>query len=558
LVDKRRARMKEKAQQVNNSEMMRRASQRLAAQNRMMEFKQFLKNKYGSFVRAWRCALTPNDSLVIYKHHFLKAIAKLGWQGDPRSLWSAFDKDDSGSATIDELDFQAARTLAQFKQWVVDCFGNTSSAFAAIDVDGQKKVKAEEFATSLVALGFKNHTKQLFHGLDKDGKKSIVEADIAFLDRWRPFPFLVADKNEQAVGEVKELLLSKYRTFLTAWRQLLDKEGSNRCNWFEFQATLEKLGYKGDVAGAWRSLDSDASGFISLSEFDPASSEILLNFRKWADDEFGGVRGAFSAFDVDGSNDISRAEFRQACRIFGFRGDAGRLFTALDVSNQGRLTSVNLSFLDGWERQEDPAAIAQVSSILQRRGVTTSKRASNGSFQRGLDSGQATPDLHSGKSTPLPMRPSVGSFNSGDGRMRKNAERAAENEEASIRKLVSQQRRGALRDKTGNSAAAVAANMWGKSSTVSPGLAAWQSRRNPWHWPRKGSLPPMGTVVQTLLDGRPPPEGGLQPTGSPLAAVTPRQVGGGPRSKPDPSARSKQRTPPLVPQPVNFPHYLCE
>jgi len=550
LVDKRRARMKEKAQQANIAEQGRRVNQKMAAQSRLMNFKLFLKNKYGSFVRAWRCALTPNDALVIYKHHFMKACAKLGWQGDPRSLWNAFDKDDSGSATIDELDFQSARTLAQFKQWVVDNFGTTENAFAAIDVDGQKKVKAEEFATSLVALGFKNHTKQLFHGLDKDGKKCLVEADLAFLDRWRPLPFLLADKNEQAAAEVKEILLAKYRNFLTAWRQLLDKDGANRCNWFEFHQAAEKLGYKGDLAGAWRSLDSDASGYITLREFDPASSEILLNFRKWSDEEFGGVRSAFSAFDVDGSNDISRAEFRQACRIFGFRGDAGRLFTALDVSNQGRLTSANLAFLDGWERQEDPAQLQAMMQEHRRKSGVAGRRASNAGL--GLD-GPIHIDGLSPPSTPPPgKRPSQSSITSIDLKFtRQTSAVSGEVAQAVPGKLIGQQRRGALLEKNGNSAVAAAANLGSKNKAVPPGLAAWQSRRNPWHWPRKGSLPPMNTVVETLLAGRPPPEGGLQPTRGPSASLTPRQAGGDPQLKVDPSARSKQRTPPPVPLPVN-------
>ncbi|CAE8619245.1 unnamed protein product, partial [Polarella glacialis] len=50
---------------------------------------------------------------------------------------------------------------------------------------------------------------------------------------------------------------------------------------------------------------------------------------------------------------------------------------------------------------------------------------------------------------------------------------------------------------------------WGEAKTVvpplSPGLAAWQSPRNPWHWPRKGKLPPMEATVLALLQGSPPP-----------------------------------------------------
>eukprot|EP00419_Tripos_fusus_P066480 CAMPEP_0172912582 /NCGR_PEP_ID=MMETSP1075-20121228/188705_1 /TAXON_ID=2916 /ORGANISM="Ceratium fusus, Strain PA161109" /LENGTH=49 /DNA_ID= /DNA_START= /DNA_END= /DNA_ORIENTATION= len=46
---------------------------------------------------------------------------------------------------------------------------------------------------------------------------------------------LLAKPNVQAMHDFKAMLLDKFGTFLKAWRQQLDKDGSNRCNFTEFQ-----------------------------------------------------------------------------------------------------------------------------------------------------------------------------------------------------------------------------------------------------------------------------------------------------------------------------------
>ena len=44
-----------------------------------------------------------------------QAAARLGFAKESRDLWKSLDKDDSGSASIDELDPRSAETLAHFK-----------------------------------------------------------------------------------------------------------------------------------------------------------------------------------------------------------------------------------------------------------------------------------------------------------------------------------------------------------------------------------------------------------------------------------------------------------
>eukprot|EP00435_Cladocopium_sp_Y103_P053265 s1733_g17.t1 len=83
-------------------------------------------------------------------------------------------------------------------------------------------------------------------------------------------------------------------------RRLLDKDATNRCNWYEFKDCCQVLGYQGDVPGAWRAFDDDLSGFISLKDGirDVATGDVAehLGPNVVGEDLLSGSRG--SAFFV--------------------------------------------------------------------------------------------------------------------------------------------------------------------------------------------------------------------------------------------------------------------
>lgn len=312
-------------------------------------FKAFLRKKHGNLIRGWRQALSQTDSMVLSKLHFMKAAARLGFAKESRDLWKSLDKDDSGSASIDELDPRSAETLAHFKVWVNSQFGGVREAFKAIDSDHTRFITCAEFTAALQRFGFQRPTKQLFNHLDKDGSNKIVMDDVLFLDSWNPLPFLLAPPNFKAMAEIKKLILVRTGQYMKAWRRLLDKDATNRCNWYEFKTTCHVLGYAGDIAGAWRAFDDDLSGYISLRQIDEESDMVLSNFRRWCIAEFGSVRSAFAVFDSDCSGSLSFQEFRAACRVYGYDGSPRSLFSALDVDQQGTLTLKEVVFLDDWE-----------------------------------------------------------------------------------------------------------------------------------------------------------------------------------------------------------------
>mmetsp|Transcript_124509 Transcript_124509/g.265419 ORF Transcript_124509/g.265419 Transcript_124509/m.265419 type:complete len:734 (-) Transcript_124509:9-2210(-) len=349
----------------------------------LCEFKHFLKQKYGSYVRAWRNHMCVSDSMVLYRAQLTKACAEMGWFKNTPVLWRALDKDDSGHVTIDELDERSAITLAKFGNFVRAKFGNTSQAYRAMAPPSGVKFTRQVFVKGLEAHGFNEPGKiMLFHGLDIRGKNCLRESDIAFLDKWHALPFLLANPNEEAANEVRALILRRYKSHLKAWRHLLDKDGSNRCNWYEFESACKTIGYTGDTAGAWRALDNDMSGFITLLEVDPVSNDIIVAFKRWADEGFGSVKAMFEVFDDDHSGEISKREFCKACRIYAFKGNPRGLFQALDADNKGAVTRKDLVFLDSWliesvsQEPEDVApATGARQSVGDDDGGTTSPEA---------------------------------------------------------------------------------------------------------------------------------------------------------------------------------------
>lgn len=323
------------------------------AEATLADFKHFLKRKYGNYLRAWRSALSPDGSMVLQRNVLFKACANLGWHGDVRLLYKALDKDDSGYISIEELDAHAAELLAHFHEFAENNFGNASATFEALDRFNQKKLKLPEFCAALKSFGFQHPAKAIFQGLDYQNTKGLNEEDLLFLDRWKPPAFLTRPANPQAMEDFKQLLIKTYKNFLKAWRHLLDADSSNRCNYDEFEASCKKLNFKGDIPGAWRALDEDLSGYITLQEIDSASSRALCDFKKWCDEEFGSVRSAFGVFDASGDDEVTYREWRRALRIYGFTGNASTLFYALDVERNGTLSLDEAKFLDDWTFPEE-------------------------------------------------------------------------------------------------------------------------------------------------------------------------------------------------------------
>jgi len=348
-IDKKRLKRKEEAKARHAKVNDKKIAQQHAARATLQDFKQHLLSHFGNYLRAWRRCIDPEGMMVAQKKQIFKACRDIDWEGDMRLLWKAMDE--GGCVRFEELDANAAEKLARLHGLVTGSFGGSEAAFRWLDRHNQQRLTKAEFLAGISEAGL-DDTKGLFEGLDWQNKKFLSRQDLFFLDAWKPPAFLGADQNPEAVDEFRELFLAHYEHYLKGWRAM-DRDNSNRASWQEFANCCEQIGFKGDAAGAWRALDDDLSGFITLREVDDNAAEILIDFKKWADEEFGGVRSAFQVLDHDSSNEVPYTEFRRAVRNYGFTGDIRRLFLDLDYEGHGYLRSQDICFLDAWDLKEE-------------------------------------------------------------------------------------------------------------------------------------------------------------------------------------------------------------
>jgi len=348
-----RHRVKENARLVATRESMRKSAARQWAQMMLKNFKAFLARGFGPTYHAWRRVLDPDGSMTLPRATLFKICRNLNWKGDVRALWRALDFDNSGSTTLEELDPHCAQLLAQFKDWAERTFGPKPAVAMWKELSKRRlrKLTYLQFAQECQVRGFERKLKTLAAWLDWHGKKYIEEDDLRFLDGWRTPPWLVAQPNPEAAEQFRRHLKHKYGHYLRAWRTVMDRDGSNCCNWHEFVDAAKQMKFHGDVAGAWLAMDDDLSGFVSIKEIDEPTHNALAEFKTWATEEFGGVGVAFKVLDKDHSSELTYKEFRFAVRSYGFTGDLQKLFETLDQDRTGCLQGKELAFLDRWNVQ---------------------------------------------------------------------------------------------------------------------------------------------------------------------------------------------------------------
>lgn len=319
------------------------------------QFRAFLRTLFGNYIRAWR-NLDKDCSFSLSKVEVFTACKRLGFKGEVRPLWRALDVYDDGIARLENVDRESAEVLAQFLRWCRKEQGGLEKVYKKLDKDGSHKVKLPRFKKGMKKLGYQRPpetVEYLFECLDFDAFGYLRMDNFEFLNSWRPPDWLTAQADPEAVKALKRKLLRKYGNFIKAWRQGLDLDSSNKLTWAEFLRSCDRVNFVKKLrAGAWRGLDDDNSGYVTLGELDEDANAQLLNFRNWADDNFGSVRLAFKQLDRDKSGVLSYSEFRSAVIKYGFIGDTRMLFDSFDINHSGDIVLENITFLEHWDLEE--------------------------------------------------------------------------------------------------------------------------------------------------------------------------------------------------------------
>jgi len=405
---------------------------------------QHLRQAYGSCARAWRRGLDPHSKFTVDKMQLRHFCRCQELRVNVHALWLALDTDSDGIVGFQDV-AKGAVALAAFRAW---CKRNHGSCAAVWDLPemvrvrgmpqtnrrqiggkltSTKKVLVELFVETLQALGWsgteeKEAEAEIWSALDFFNAGFISQADLRWLDSWEPPLWLAAEPSEAAWKEVKDLLLEKYGLPLNAWR-LLDADGQNEVCWSEFIVGCKKVKFKGDIGAAWRFIDDDASGFISMKEFSPEHYELLMSFKEWASGLYGSVGNAFKNFDKDGSGSLTYGELRRACQKGKWGGDVKFLFDCLGMgsvqenASKRVMTADQISFLDSWpgEADEDDEEEEEQMEAVVRPPRSPKKTMSAAPSSRKADSRPATAaadDVDRPSSSPMtgpasPMRPST-------------------------------------------------------------------------------------------------------------------------------------------------------
>eukprot|EP00930_Biecheleria_cincta_P095651 TRINITY_DN87598_c0_g1_i2.p1 TRINITY_DN87598_c0_g1~~TRINITY_DN87598_c0_g1_i2.p1 ORF type:complete len:883 (+),score=155.79 TRINITY_DN87598_c0_g1_i2:34-2649(+) len=374
----------------------------------------FLRRKHRSVVRAWRTALNPEGRPCVSRAQLLQYCRSREYDGDAKAAYQGLDQEGNGYVLLEDLDRLAADDLACFREQLLIHFGSLEEASRALRTQGgiqrvRAKMDFRSFKQMLLetmklkegdprsqSLKFVR-SRCLFEALDGDGLGFIqLPRDILYLGQQQYMPCAGVEADPKAADLLLEALLSRYGSYIAAWRQLLDSDNSNEVSWNEFCVACQEIGFATNLAGCWRHLDVDVSGSISLKEIDPASHNVLVSFRNWATKTFGSVMAAFAVLDRDASGSMNCQEFRKASKFFGWEGDATSLFTALaPVRRPGRddseacmtVTKQDLEFLDHWLDLESavlhlpeelpPEEFLLGSPLARTRGISRSATANS-------------------------------------------------------------------------------------------------------------------------------------------------------------------------------------
>lgn len=312
-----------------------------------------LLNQYGTIPCAWRHTLDVDGNGKVSFVEFGNAMRRLGYKGIIKDLWIQMDKDGSGFITMDEIDSKANRILNQFKEQVFSRFTGWAEAWDFIDHKGNGRVRENQFVERCEEMGFKDDAQQLYkYYLDDPSADFVVLADLdraaaeeAKLDPERFNTQLkkeeyerkqaerakqLGDKVASDVPSLIRMLVRKYGTITSAWRQGLDLRGNGRISYMEFCRAMQQLCVRGDVRSIWNALDLDGNGNVTLSELDPTAHVVLEDFRDIIKDSYGGnYVEAWQELDIGKKGRLTEADFAKRCDALGYIGDASLLFKYL-------------------------------------------------------------------------------------------------------------------------------------------------------------------------------------------------------------------------------------
>lgn len=321
--------------------------QRRPPKGPIQEFHAWCLAKFGSPTRLWRC-LDSHNNMRVGRDQFFRCLQDMGYSGDARELFRLLNKDQTGTLLFYHFSPITALAVAELLLWAR---GNGGLL--------EGRLTRSQFLQQLKRRGFRNEEALVaaFELID-DGSGTVMKHSSSILEKWDFPEWLVAEPNPEAAELCKSSLLTRcHENAFLAWRSL-DRASAMRVSWHEFRAGCRRL-LNDEVCqslpGAWRALDDDLSGWLTMKEFDEAMHQRLCGFAVWWSEQ-GSAAAVFPRLH-DGR--IGYHEFRHACRPSGV-GDAvlSEIFHGLDCNQGGDVSLNELRFLDQLRTHEHAQEVA--------------------------------------------------------------------------------------------------------------------------------------------------------------------------------------------------------
>lgn len=314
-----------------------------------------LVRKYSTMTAAWKHGLDPYNNGKLSFMDFCSAMRRLGFSGDIHQTFNALDTDRKGAVTLRDLDEEAHKVIAEFRELLLEKYGTYDKGFKAMDTDKNGTIEANEMVEACAAIGYSKDPDKLFKYLrDGPGKRNITMADLdpAAMEAFYRGDMETMSKVEKARANLiarqkadrdakdklmeakdwrslKQSLIRKFGTITSAWRNILDVTSNGKVSFVDFSKRVRDFGFSGDIKQIFHELDSDDSGIITFNEVDQNLYGQISMFNELLLAKYLSYETAWYALDGNHNNMVELDEFVQLCDELGYPGSSKALFRQL-------------------------------------------------------------------------------------------------------------------------------------------------------------------------------------------------------------------------------------
>lgn len=265
-------------------------SNELGAEQLRARFMEFLKNKYGTVLRAWQNGIDEDGDEKLTFSKFSGALQRMGWKTQLMTLWNAL-QNGKARLTLSDIEPQGANALDMMETFfMAKGYDYLEEAWNVLDVNKNGQISLEEFATAMTRLGWRETMMKfstLFDYIALDGCSTFTMDDfhyiVALPRKYKvPIQKLVLPQRKMVtlvqLAAFRKKLLNKFGNLIIAWNHM-NPTGSTLVSFDCFTNFCQSQGTYDNIPLLWDSLDVDRKGNISIQDFAPEDSQSMKYFR---------------------------------------------------------------------------------------------------------------------------------------------------------------------------------------------------------------------------------------------------------------------------------------